>query len=125
MLRVADVASVAADLELRAPIESTSTEVALPSGLVVKIVGDDDAAPSRPIVSFCAADLRTAAEEAQRLHDSLDSPASFTVDPRTLRTRSVVLATPTLLIAAVHCIRAEEAGVPCDQDCSPHRTSMH
>jgi hypothetical protein len=69
-------------------------------------------------VYICAADLTAA---RRHLEEASGTPqwGPDTVDPKTLRLRGCVLHVGGLVVDAVHCPRAEEAGVPCGADCSP------
>jgi hypothetical protein len=79
-----------------------------------------DGSPSS-FVYVCTSDLTVA---RRHLEETLGKAqwGPDTVDPDTLRLRGCVLHAGGIVVDAVHCPQAEEAGVPCRADCSPSLT---
>ncbi|MGI9596869.1 MAG: hypothetical protein ACR2QK_11955, partial [Acidimicrobiales bacterium] len=73
------------------------------------------------VLNACAADIDAAIATTCDHYNIDPVRTAFTVDPDTMRTRGVLIHTPSLLVNAVHCSAAENAGVPCATDCSPHK----
>lgn len=69
-------------------------------------------------VYVCTSDLAAA---RRHLEETLGTAqwGPDSVDPESLRIRGCVLHGGGVVVDAVHCPRAEEAGVPCGADCSP------
>ena len=116
-VEVDDLEAVSASLGLPPPPPGTDTmEVEFLPGRSATLVEVKGSPTS--FVYMCAADLTAARRHLEEASGTTQwGPDS--VDPETLRLRGCVLHIGGLVVDAVHCSRAEEAGVPCGTDCSP------
>ena len=114
-VEVDDLEAVSAALGLPPP-SSETIEVELLPGRFATFVEVEGASSS--FVYICAADLTAARRHLEEASGTAQWGPD-TVDPETLRLRGCVLHVGGLVVDAVHCPRAEEAGVPCGADCSP------
>lgn len=116
-VEVDDLAAVCAAFGLAPPPSGTGTmAVELLPGRVATFV-QVEGSPSS-FVYVCTSDLSAA---RRHLEETLGTAqlGPDTVDPATLRLRGCVLHGGGIVVDAVHCPQAEEAGVPCGPDCSP------
>ena len=119
---VPNLEAVAAELGLStAPTGHGTYELILHAGLVAHVTDKPMQASNQPThIAVCAASI-VEARRALSDHYGHASSDINTVDDTTLRSRGVLIATPSLVVTAVHCRVAETAGIPCSSDCSPHK----
>ncbi len=118
---VPSILGLARALGIDEAVVAGAVDVELPDGLGLRVIEDHDVDERRNFVSFCTGDVNDAAATIDGIYDGQRSVQSFTTDPETMRLRSVVLSTPTLIVTAVRCLSALDCGVPCHEECSPLR----
>ena len=119
---VADLAAACATLGLPAPPDGASSiEVEFLPGCILTI--SEVTGPPTPFTYVCVADLVAARQHITHTfavtYDGLDS-----VDPESYRLRGCLLSGGGMVIDAVQCPVAADAGVPCDMNCRPSRSFL-
>lgn len=120
---VNDLTTLAAELGLTAaPSGHGAYALVLQDGLRAEVFDEADIKNPPSFIDVCATELDTAIKAVCDHYEIDPIGTSFTVDPDTMRSRGVMIHTPSLLVTAIRCpTAAGGAGVPCAQDCSPHR----
>ena len=117
VIRVSDIVAACVALGLPAPAEgATSAEVELLPGRVVKIAESDG--PPTDFGYICSSHLTEARRHLQETFGVVEW-APDSIDPETFRLRGALLRGGGLIIDAVSCPNAEQAGIPCTPNCSP------
>lgn len=117
VVEVPDLAAACAALGLPAPPEGTKTaEIELLPGCPVTVAEVDG--PPTPFIYVCVRDLVAARKHIAETF-GVFHPGPDSVDPDTFRLRGCILSGGGMVIDAVHCPIAEEAGVPCTDGCNP------
>jgi hypothetical protein len=117
VIHVSDIVAACASLGLPAPAKgATSAELELLPGRLVKIAESE--APPTDFSYICATQLTEARRHLQETFGVAEW-APDSIDPETFRLRGALLRGGGLIIDAVSCPNAEQAGVPCSPDCSP------
>ena len=116
-VHVPDLTAACAVLGLPQPPAGAATmEMEILPGCVLRVV-EKQGAPT-PFVYICVNNLAAAREHiADNLGASQWGPDS--VDPETFRLRGCILRGGSMVIDAVQCPNAAEAGVPCADNCNP------
>lgn len=117
VIQVSDIVAACAALGLPAPADgATSAELELLPGRVVRIAEGEG--PPTDFSYICATQLTEARRHVQETFGVAEW-APDSIDPETLRLRGALLRGGGLIIDAVSCPNAGQAGIPCSPDCNP------